>query len=86
MLINMPAINITTARNNFYRLVEEVATSHEPITILGRQGNAVLISEQDWKAIQETLYLQSVPGLLESIHQSAKEPLEECVRLEDLEW
>jgi antitoxin YefM len=82
----MTAINITAARNNFYRLVEEVAASHEPITILGKQGNAVLISEEDWMAIQETMFLQSIPGMTESIDEAAMEPIEGCVTAEDLEW
>jgi prevent-host-death family protein len=82
----MSAINITAARDNFYRLVEEVAASHEPMIILGKRGNAVLVSEEDWKAIQETLFLQSIPGIADSIYQAALEPIEECISAEELEW
>ncbi|HBI21240.1 MAG TPA: type II toxin-antitoxin system prevent-host-death family antitoxin [Legionella sp.] len=57
----------TQARSSLYRLVDEVAQSHQPILITGKNNNAVLVSERDWESIQETLYLMSVPGMAQSI-------------------
>ena len=74
----MSTINITNARKDLYNLVESVNRYSEPTLIVGKKGNAVLISEDDWKAIQETLYLNSIPGMAESIIQAGMEPLEEC--------
>lgn len=69
------------------RLLDAVS-EHEPIVIIGDGGkSAVLISEADWRGIQETLYLNSIPGLADSIIEAAKDPLEECVDYEpDEEW
>ena len=74
----MSTVNITNARKDLYNLVESVNRYSEPTLIVGKKGNAVLISEDDWKAIQETLYLNSIPGMAESIIQAGKEPLAEC--------
>ncbi|BDF57482.1 hypothetical protein CE91St36_02990 [Christensenellaceae bacterium] len=82
----MEAINITKARQNLYKLVKDTNESHAPIQILGKDGNAVLLSEDDWRAIQETLYLYSVPGLVEGIKESENEPIEEMVSADDLDW
>ena len=71
----MSAINITNARKNLYKLIEEVQAAHEPITITGKKGSAVLISEDDWKSIEETLFLTSIPGMRESIQEGLLEPL-----------
>jgi PHD/YefM family antitoxin component YafN of YafNO toxin-antitoxin module len=65
-------------------LINEVSNSHQPILITGEQLNAVLISEEDWSAIQETLYLLSVPGMRESIKEGLQTPLEECSK--ELKW
>jgi len=80
----MKTIAITKARSNLYKLIDEVIQSSEPIQITGKRGNAILISEQDWRAIQETLYLLSIPGMRESIQEGLKTPIEECS--EDLDW
>ena len=80
----MTTFSATEARSKLYRLIDEAASSHEPIFITGRRGNAVLISEEDWRAIQETLYLLSVPGMRESIRDGLSTPLTECS--EDLDW
>ena len=69
----MSTINITTARKDLYNLIENTCTYHEPNLIVGRNGNAVLISEDDWNAIEETLYLDSIPHMTESIIAGAKE-------------
>jgi antitoxin YefM len=71
----MSSINITNARKNLYKLIEEIQSAHEPVTIIGKNGSAVLISEDDWKSIEETLFLTSIPGVRESIKQGLKEPL-----------
>jgi antitoxin YefM len=65
----------TQARANLYRLLDQVARTHEPVAITGRRHNGVLISEEDWRAVQETLYLLSVPGMRESIRRGLKTPL-----------
>ena len=65
----------TQARATLYRLLDQVARTHEPIAITGRRHNGVLISEDDWRAIQETLYLLSVPGMRKSIRAGLRTPL-----------
>lgn len=76
----MTAISVTKARENIYQILADVNNSSQPITITNNRGkNGVLISEEDWNAIQETLYLNSIPGMTESIIEAGKEALEECV-------
>lgn len=82
----MSTINITDARKDLYSLVESVNLYHEPTLIVGKRANAVLISESDWNAIQETLYLDSIPGMTESILKGAKESLDECVSEDMVNW
>lgn len=84
----MTAINATTARKNLYQLIADVNANSAPVTITNSKGkNAVLISEDDWNAIQETIYLNSIPGMAESIIEGKAEPLEEStVYNEDEEW
>ncbi|HZK27041.1 MAG TPA: type II toxin-antitoxin system Phd/YefM family antitoxin [Thermoclostridium sp.] len=84
----MTVINATNARQNLYQLISDVNTNSEPITIMNNRGkNAVLISEDDWRAIQETIYLNNIPGLAESIIEGGEEAIEECeVYSEDEEW
>lgn len=69
----MTSLTATKARANLYALIDEANASHEPIQISGKRGNAVLLGEEDWRAIEETLHLHSVPGLVESIEQARKE-------------
>lgn len=80
----MKTITVTKAREKLYKLLDEASISHEPIQITGKRANAVLISEDDWRAIQETLYLLSIPGMRESIREGLETPLEKCS--EELEW
>ena len=80
----MTTITATEARKSLYKLLDEVSESHEPIQITGKRNKAVLISEDDWRAVQETLYLHSVPGMTDSIREGMKTPVEECD--EGLEW
>lgn len=80
----MPTFKATDARAKLYRLIDEAASSHEPIYITGRRANAVLLSEDDWRSIQETLYLLSIPGMRESIREGLHTPVHECS--EELDW
>lgn len=81
----MSSINVTRARENLFQLLTDVNESSTPITITNSRGkNAVLLSEDDWNAIQETLYLMSIPGLAESIIEGGRESLEDC--LDEVEW
>ena len=73
----MASISATEARKRLYALIDEVGDSHEPVQITGKRGNAVLLSETDWNAIQETLHLVSIPGMRESILEGLATPAEE---------
>jgi antitoxin YefM len=68
-------ITASEARAGLYRLMDEVAESHQPLTISGKRNSAVLVSAEDWQAIQETLYLLALPGMRESIKKGMAEPL-----------
>jgi prevent-host-death family protein len=76
----MTTVTSTQARETLFKLIDQAASSHEPIQITGKRGNAVLVSEEDWRAIQETIYLLSVPGMRESIRKGLKTPVEKCSR------
>ncbi|HEX6833940.1 MAG TPA: type II toxin-antitoxin system Phd/YefM family antitoxin [Rudaea sp.] len=80
----MTECNASEARANLYRLLDEAAETHVPVHITGKRNNAVLVSEEDWKAIQETLYLLSIPGMRESIREGMKTPLNKLSK--DLHW
>lgn len=72
----MTTISATDARSKLYKLIDEAREESEPILITGKRGNAVLVSEDDWRAIQETLYLVSIPGMRESILEGMAEPID----------
>ena len=80
----MTHLTASEARANLYRLIDETAESHQPIIITGKRSSAVLVSEDDWQAIQETLYLLSVPGMRESIKAGMAEPL--AISARKLRW
>jgi prevent-host-death family protein len=80
----MTTVTATSARSNLYSLIDEANTSHIPIQITGKRGNAVLISEDDWRAIAETLHLNAIPGMAESITEGMAESIDECSS--KLEW
>lgn len=83
----MTAISATKARDNIYKLIQDVNVSSTPITITNNKGkNAVLIGEDDWKAIEETLYLASIPGLSESIIEGGNTDVSDCVDESEVEW
>ena len=80
----MTTLNATEARSKLYRLIDEATQSHKPVLITGKRGNAVLLAEQDWNAINETLYLVSIPGMRDSIREGMESGLEECET--ELDW
>jgi antitoxin YefM len=80
----MPTLSATEARTKLYNLIDQASSTHEPILITGKRSNAVLISEDDWRSIQETIYLLNIPGMRESIREGLTAPLEECE--EELDW
>jgi len=76
----MTTLTATEARKNIYSLVDEVNESHEAIQIQGKRGSAVLISGDDWRSLQETLYLSSLPGMKKSILKGMKTPVRKCFK------
>ena len=82
-MMTATAVTAKNAKTNLYALMDKARDFHEPIVIAGEGCNSVLVSEEDWNAIQETLYLCSIPGMRESILEARKEPLEES---EDIGW
>jgi len=80
----MGSISASEARRRLFSLIDEVRESHQPVEIHGKRGSAVLLSEQDWRAIQETLYLASIPGMRESILEGMATPSEELSK--DAGW
>jgi len=80
----MPTLTATEARTKLYRLIDQTSLSHEPIVITGKRGNAILISEDDWRSIQETMYLLNIKGMRESIREGLSTPIEECK--EEIDW
>ena len=80
----MTILSASEARAKLYSLLDEVATSHKPVLITGKRSNAVLVSEEDWQAIQETLHLLSIPGMRESIREGLDTPVDACAK--HLEW
>jgi len=80
----MKTITTTEARKNIYKLIEQANEIHEPIQITGKKGNAVLLSEKDWRSVEETLYLVSMPGMRESIIEGLQTPLSDTI--DKLDW
>ncbi|MBL4868106.1 MAG: type II toxin-antitoxin system Phd/YefM family antitoxin [Pseudomonadales bacterium] len=80
----MTTLNATEARSKLYSLIDETHQTHQPIVITGKRGNAVLLSEEDWTSINETLCLLSVPGMRESIREGMGTDLDDCDS--DLDW
>ncbi len=80
----MTVLTASAARANLYRLIDQASESHQPIMIAGKHASAVLVSAEDWEAIQETLHLMSIPGMRESIRKSMTEPLSKSSR--ELKW
>jgi antitoxin YefM len=82
----MKTVPISRARANIFYLVDEAAENHEPVLILGKRNNAVLVPEQDWNSLQETVHILSVPGMREAILEAAATPLDEYFDEEQLPW
>ncbi len=80
----MSTMSASEARAKLYGLIDETARSHRPVRITGKRNNAILLSEEDWTSIQETLYLLSVPGMRESIKEGLETPIEKCDQ--ELDW
>lgn len=80
----MTVLTASEARASLYRLIDQAAQSHQPIHIAGKRASAVLVAEEDWQAIQETLYLLAVPGMRESIKEGMAEPLRQSAK--ELDW
>ena len=80
----MSTLNATEARAKLYSLIDETTETHEPILITGKRGNAVLLAEEDWRAVTESLFLVSIPGMRESIQEGMDSKIEDCD--EDLDW
>ena len=80
----MSTLTASEARANFYRLIDQAAESHQPIHIAGKRTSAVLLAAEDWQAIQETLFLLSVPGMRESVKEGMAEPLNDSAKA--LDW
>jgi prevent-host-death family protein len=80
----MTTLTATEARKRLYTLLDDVAESHEAVQIAGKRNSAVLVSEEDWRAIQETLYLMSMPGMKESIVKGLRTPVKKCSK--ELNW
>jgi prevent-host-death family protein len=82
----MKTVSISQARQNIYQLVDDTISSSEPVQIITKKGNVIIVSEEDWSAIQETLYLLSVPGMRESLIEGINTPVEECKTAEEIGW
>jgi len=80
----MTTLNATEARSKLYTLIDETSASHQPIVITGKRSNAILLAEEDWNAINETLHLLSIPGMRESIREGMDEKLDDCSQ--ELDW
>jgi antitoxin YefM len=80
----MTTLSATQARSSLYKLIDQTSHTHQPVQITGKRGNAVLMAEEDWRAIQETLYLVSIPGMRESIRKGVATPVKKCSK--KLRW
>lgn len=74
----MTAVSLSEARKRLSDLIDDVARSHEPLHIVGKNRSGVLLSEEDWRSIRETLYLSSIPGIRQSIVEGLATPVEDC--------
>lgn len=80
----MDVLTATEARSKLFKLIDETAESHQPVVITGKRNTAVLISEEDWSAMQETMYLLSIPGMRESLREGLATPVEKTTKV--LKW
>ena len=82
----MTITNVTNFRKNIYELLDKTIKYNEPINISTKNGNAVVLSEEDYNSLIETLYIESIPGLKEKIIKAGEAPLEECLSEEEVKW
>lgn len=82
----MKNINITNFRKDIYELLEQTIKYNEPINITTKNGNAVVMSEEDYNSLMETLYIESVSGLKDDIIKGMKEPIEDCIEEDEVKW
>ena len=82
----MTHISVTHARKDLYKLMDQVAQTHQPVVINGKRSTSVLISAEDFAALQETLYLQSIPGMTQSLVKGRQTPSEKCTPLSEFKW
>ena len=82
----MKTVPVSNARQDIFNIIEQTIVSSEPIQITSKKGDVVMLSLEDWSAIQETLYLLEIPEMRESILNGSKEPIGECKSLEDIGW
>lgn len=82
----MRSTNVTNFRKNIFTMLEETIKYNDPLNISTKDGNAVIMSEDDYNGLMETLHLSSVPGMKEKIEEGLKQPLEECVPENEVEW
>lgn len=83
---DMVNTNITNFRKNLFVLLEQTIKFNEPVNVSTKYGNAVIISEEDYNGLMETLYLSSIPGLKDRIIEESKTPISECVPEDEVEW
>ncbi len=80
----MKTVTEEQAQSDLMQLLEHTVATHEPVQINGKRASAVLVAEEDWRSIEETLYLLSIPGMRESIREGMQAPAEQCAP--DLPW
>ncbi len=78
--------NVTNFRKNIFSLLEQTVKFNEPVNITTKEGNAVIISEEDYNGLMETLYLTSIPTMKEKIQKGLSTPLDECLQENEVEW
>ena len=82
----MTNTNITNFRKDIYEMLEQTIKYNEPINISTKHGNAVVLSEEDYNSLMETLYIESIPGLKKEILEGGNTPIDECLREDEVEW
>lgn len=82
----MTNTNITNFRKNIYELLEQTIKYNEPINVSTKSGNAIILSEEDYNNLMETLYISSIPGLKEDIVEGLNEPIEDCIDEDEVKW
>ncbi len=80
----MDVLTATEARSKLFKLIDEAADSHQPVVITGKRNTAVLVSQEDWSAMQETIYLLSIPGMRESLREGLATPISKTSKV--LKW